>query len=112
MRPLVDGVGDVTRIGGSRLEDRIRDLSGIAGTLLDGRLGMGGARLRTLGDGERKVRSVIEELLPRRCRFGRMLPAALPNDDVEPLRAMRFVCSSPIGTGDEACDRKAAAAAA
>ena len=68
------------------------------------------------GEGCRNVRSVIEPLLLDLCRPGRAAPplpaAPLPFDDVEPLRAIRFVWIFPTGSGDVVCDRSAAAAEA
>lgn len=65
-----------------------------------------------LGEGERKVRSLIEpELACLRTPGGLAAPPDVP-DAVEPFLCMRLVCTLPTGTGVVACDRKAAAAAA
>lgn len=68
------------------------------------------------GDGLRKVLSVIDPLLFCRCSPGRGVPpllgAALPLDDADPRRDIRFVCMLPTSSGDVVCDRRAAAAAA
>jgi hypothetical protein len=115
--------GDITRCGGSRL---LLLLCPVGISL--GSAGTGGASAAGLtapfclpGDGERKVRSVMLPELLARCRPP--LPALpplvpppttlpLPVDDCDPRRTMRFVCTFPTGSGDEVCDRKAAAAAA
>lgn len=66
---------------------------------------------RPLGDGSRKVLSVKDPELPRRCRVG--LPGALPLDDEDPHRCcIRFVWISPTGVGVVVCERRAAPAAA
>lgn len=79
---------------------------GIAGT--------GGARAP--GDGDLNVLELKDPLLPRRCTplvNGCRAPlVALPMEDTEPLRTIRFVWSSEMGAGDVVCDRNAAAAAA
>lgn len=120
--PRPDGFGERTRCGGSRLEERwcCFDIDcGIAGT--------GGASPRgevapfvRPGEGERKVRSVIEPPLSRRCRPPRaggpplMLEPTilLVVEDTDPRRTMRLVCRLPTGSGVVVMERKAAAAAA
>ena len=71
------------------------------------------------GEGDLKVRSVIEPWLSLRCRPSRpwielprptMLP--LPMDDCDPRLTMRLVCMLPTGSGVVVADRRAAAAAA
>lgn len=75
------------------------------------------------GLGLRKVRSVMEALLPRRCRPGRAASAAtararagrrvLPWEDTEALRrCVRFVWTAPTLIGLVGRARRAAAAAA
>ena len=67
------------------------------------------------GEGDLKVRSVMDELLV--CLtivflgFPPMM-APLPTEDWEPLLTMRLVCMEPTGSGDEVRDRRAAPAAA
>ena len=99
------GFGEATRVGGisaldARLPFCIGDMSlGIAGT--------GGASvsaatplsLERAGDGERKVRSLIEPLLMRRCIVGAV--AALAPDATEALRCMRFVWTVWTGAGED-----------
>lgn len=62
------------------------------------------------------MRSVIEELLSRLLiplpAPGRAMTLLLPIEDCEPRRTMRFVCMFPTGSGEVACERRAAAAAA
>lgn len=62
------------------------------------------------GEGSRKVRSVMEPELEWRRRAGGCWPA-LPCDDSEPLRAIRFVTVWPTGVGAKGWVRRAAAAA-
>ena len=78
-----------------------------------------GILFRPPGEGERKVRSLSDALLPRRDKLdpgliggGRTLDATLPKDEVDPRRCIRLVTMSPIGTGVLVDDRRAAAAAA
>jgi len=64
-----------------------------------------------LGESVLNVLSVIDPELLFLCNVP--LPTPLPVcDDSEPLRAVRFVCRFPMGSGEVVCDRRAAAAAA
>lgn len=96
-----------------------RMLAGSAGT--GGASGAAGiAALERPGDGDLKVRSLIEPELLFLCRPTRPtlprvpLPITLPpvTELCEPRRTMRLVCILPTGSGVVVCDRKAAAAAA
>lgn len=118
------GEGDVTRCtGASQLVERLccwpatpLGTTGTGGALAAGE---SGRVLRPEGDGDRNVRSVIEPPLfclnrpplptPPRAVLPTTLP--LPTDDTDPRRAIRFVTRLPTGSGEEVCDRKAAAAA-
>lgn len=120
--PLPDGVGDIMRCGGSRLADLLCALGmffGSAGT--GGASGAGDtASFERPGDGDLKVRSVMDP--PLFCRCSPPLPAPprepppitlpLPTDDTDPRRTMRFVTKLPTGSGDAVWERRAAAAAA
>ena len=88
-----------------------------------GSAGTGGAsssrcgfgELPRIGEGVLKVLSVIDPELFCRCNPpGRCtIPPALPSEEFEACRwTMRFVCSSPTGTGLVVYERSAAAAAA
>lgn len=85
--------GEPPRYAGSKLEARrCRALS--AGTFR-GSFGTGGASwsmgLLRAGEGSRKVRSVMEPELEWRRNVGACCWLALPCDECEPLRAIRFV---------------------
>lgn len=75
---------------------------GTGGTLLSGCL--------PLGVGDLNVLSTMEPELGLRCRG--TLPAALPTEAFEALRAIRFVWMAPGSMGEVVCDLSAAAAAA
>ena len=67
-------------------------------------VGIGGAFLGP-GDGDRKVRSVMEALLPLRwtaepLKGCRKLPCGLPTDDCEPRLTMRLVWILDSGSGE------------
>ena len=88
---------------------------GIAGT--GGASGAGDTASCRLppGEGDRKVRSDMDELLVCLTMLFLGLPpmiAPLPVEDWEPLLTMRLVWMDPIGSGEEVCERRAAAAAA
>jgi hypothetical protein len=103
------------RNGGSRLEARrcTAPVSGIFAGMAGTGGAFGSAGLPLPGDGLRKVRSVIDPELVRRCSApGRCWPCPLPFDDCELRRSMRFVTVSPTGGGVVTCVRSAAAAAA
>ena len=122
--PGILGGGELKRSGGSTLAGRRFDLVGTGGgdAYSFGRVGNGGGVSfcildggRRLGDGSRKVRSVMEPELFCLCRLPgrRPLPWALPLDEVDPWRCnMRLVFTSLIGVGVVVWERKAAAAAA
>ena len=69
-------------------------------------------KLVRLGDGERKVRSVIDPELTDLPSSAFIEPVELLTDPVEFFRTMRFVCTSPTAVGDVGFARRAAAAAA
>lgn len=124
--PTRVGWGDcILFICGSKLEARLCCV-GVA-FIVAGTAGTGGASGSILelpfpapgrcGEGERNERSVMEPLLFVRCRPGLAgdivrLPLALPCDEVEFRRTMRFVCMLPGCVGGGVWDRSAAAAAA
>lgn len=120
--PRPDGVGEMTRWGGSKLEERWCCFGTDFGTA-----GTGGALLAEEvklfdlpGDGDLNVRSVIDPPLSRRCRAPRPgtppLPFVtiepLPVEDTDPRLTIRFVWRLPTGSGVVVMDRRAAAAAA
>lgn len=75
--PRPFGVGEVTRGCGSTLDDLLPErVRGMAGTGGASRAWGTGASLP--GEGDRKVRSVIEEELPLRCIAGLPPPTTLP----------------------------------
>jgi hypothetical protein len=96
--------------------------------MLAGSAGTGGASraagiaplARPPGDGDLKVRSLMEPLLLFLCRLPLPIPPRIPlpmtlppfTEDCDPLRTMRLVCIFPMGSGVVVCERKAAAAAA
>jgi hypothetical protein len=115
------GAGDIMRRGGSTLLARFDAVD-----IFFGRAGTGGASgagltawsvlLLLPGDGDRKVRSVIDPPLfalcnPPRPNVPRDPLPVLPTDDVLPRLCMRFVWMLPTGSGVVVCERKAAAAA-
>lgn len=120
------GEGDVILAEGSALLARLWEAlltpRGSGGT--GGALSSVGERTPLVrawpGEGDRKVRSVIEPELLARCRPGRfapprMLPPAMlpaPTDETEPRRSMRLVVMLPTGSGVVLWERRAAAAAA
>lgn len=96
-----------------------RMLTGSAGT--GGASGAAGiAALERPGDGDLKVRSLMEPLLLFLCRPTRPTPPRVPlpitlpppTELCEPLLTMRLVCKLPTGSGVVVWDRRAAAAAA
>jgi hypothetical protein len=122
-RPAVVGGGEATREnGGSTLTIRLRRVGGDGVMISFGIAGTGGASARfgrgepRLGDGSRKVRSVMEDVLPRRSSPpGRPCtdpPLELPTEETEPLRMVRFVWTSATEVGVIGLARRAAAAAA
>lgn len=72
------------------------------------------------GEGDLKVRSVMEPLLFVRCRPPRPTPPrvllpitlVLLTEELEPRRIIRFVWRFPTGSNVGVCERRAAAAAA
>lgn len=94
-RPCGFGGGESSRCGGSTEAGLRTDLAGIWG----GNEGTGGASASggtasdgRLGEGVRKVRSVIDPLLSRLCSA--LDGLAAPTDETEPRRAIRFVWTS------------------
>lgn len=103
------GVGEVTRMGGSRLEDLLCGAEVLEGTFGTGcaSCAAGTARLVGVraGEGDLNVRSVIDPELFCRTMPRPMPPLApmmlpLPMDDCDPRLAMRFVCRFSIGSGE------------
>lgn len=115
------GGGDVMRIVGCKLDERLLEAAtdagraGTGGASGAGATGAAAAAARP-GDGERKVRSVMDALLSRltmpRPVPGLAMMLALPTEDCELRRAMRLVWMLPTGSGEVVWERKAAAAAA
>lgn len=110
------GLGRLMRFGTSRLAALLGDLTtffGIAGT--GGASGAGDTALGLPpGEGDRKVRSVIDELLVDLTMLFLGFPPMIappPTEDWEPLRIMRLVWIEPTGSGDDVWERRAAAAA-
>lgn len=95
--PCPAELGDVTRCGRSKLAALWCAFGGIGGIGGDRESRDSVLLSGSPGEAARNVRSVIEPLLLDRWRPGRpaSLPplesAALPFDEVEPLRTMRFV---------------------
>ena len=109
------------RCGGSALEGRLTSFFFVFFAFFaanfGGKAGSGGGCSPAEDDGleegdcSRKVLSVMEPELP--CRWsapGRA--AALPLDEMDPRRCVRFVCTSLTGVGEVVWERRAAAAAA
>lgn len=115
------GVGEVIRRTGSWLADLCcvlpRTEVGIEGT--GGASGAAVIEPLRPGDGDLKVRSVIDPLLLFRCRPPLPTPPLVPlpmtlllTELCDPRRTMRFVWMLPTGSGEVVCERSAAAAAA
>lgn len=109
--------GILVRLGTSRLAALLCVLTTFLG--MTGTGGASGAGDTALGlppgEGDRKVRSVMDELLAVLTMLFLAFPPmiALPaTEDWEPLLTMRLVWMEPTGSGDEVCERRAVAAAA
>ena len=110
------GLGRLVRLGTSKLAALLCVLAtflGMAGT--GGASGAGDTALGLPpGEGDRKVRSVMDELLVVLTMLFLVFPpmtAPLATEDWEPLRTMRLVWIEPTGSGDDVWERRAAAAA-
>lgn len=100
------GLGRLMRFGTSRLAALLCVLTtflGMAGT--GGASGAGDTALGLPpGEGDRKVRSVMDELLVDLTMLFLGFPpmiALLATEDWEPLRIMRLVWIEPTGSGDD-----------